>query len=608
MSDPQQPPPSYYATTRLPETDMPPTPPPPPARRGRGWLYAAIGAVLVIAIGAGFFFVLGRTLFQGQREIPKLVGDDTQIYLSLTPNLSAVQGVQRLKSAYPQLFIEQDSSNLDEALDELMGVKFKDDVQPWLGAEMAIAVNGLKGIPAGRSDGPLSESSAEEATKDAKVAIILAASDSAKAQAFLDKQRTNREGKSQKFDKSEHNGVTIYQQQDSDQSPIAAFAMVQGYVVFASDAQTINAMLDRGSSSTSALADSARFKGVLDSLPKGAIAYMYLDGVSMGGMVDSMMQASLDELPDAQRGQLEDQLSNLKPWQGLGLSISVDPEGLQFDTAVSFDVSKFNADMKAQLEDAKTPADAGRLKSISNKTVALATFRIPASFKDQIMKAIKAQEDGEQTLEQMEQQTGINLEHDVLDWLTGDLSLVVLPGEKLGDITIPATGYLALKPKDKGAAEAGVKKIGDVLKQFGEGQGIAFEEQTIGDVSWQVVKEPQSDQTMGGYGFVGDELVIAFGNTSLEAAGGKDTPITEDASFKLINGKLANPNSGVFFVNVTSVVDIVDQMGIGSDDSPEQEEFRKNIRPIKAVGLAAAPGLDDQGLAHARLFIHIGEQ
>src|SRR5262245_52792843 len=83
MSDPQQStPPSYYATTRLPETDMPP---PPPAKRGRGWLYATIGAVLVLAIAAGFAVVLSRTLFQAQRSIPKLVGDDTQLYMSLTP-------------------------------------------------------------------------------------------------------------------------------------------------------------------------------------------------------------------------------------------------------------------------------------------------------------------------------------------------------------------------------------------------------------------------------------------------------------------------------------------------------------------------------------------
>src|SRR4029079_11433124 len=124
-----------------------------------------------------------------------------------------------------------------------------------------------------------------------------------------------------------------------------------------------------------------------------------------------------------------------------------------------------------------------------------------------------------------------------------DVSLVVLPGEKLGDITLPATGYLAIKPKDKGAAEAGVKKIGDVLKQMGEGQGITFEEQTIGDVSWQVISEPQSQQVFGGYGFPKDELVIAFGKGTLESVGGKNAPITDDASFKLVADKLPKSNA-----------------------------------------------------------------
>jgi len=604
MSDPQQPaPPSYYATTRLPETDIPT--PPAPERRGRGWLYAAIGAVLVIAIGAGFFFVLGRTLFQGQRAIPKLVGDDTQIYVSLTPNLSAVQGVQRLKSAYPQLFVDQDTSNIDKQLDELMGVKFKDDIQPWLGAEMSIAVSGIKEVKPGA--GPLSEASAEEFANDAKVAIILAASDSGKAQAFLDKQRTNRGGKGQQFDKSEYKGVTIYEQQNAEHSPIAAFGMVQGYVVFATDKATINGMIDRSADSKATLDDSPRFKGVLNSLPKSAVAYLYVDGVSMGNVFTSLMQDSLDNLPEGQRQQFEDQLTNIKAWQGAGLSVSVDPEGLQFDTAVSMDTAKLNADMKAQLEEAKTPADAERLKNITDKAAALLTFRIPSTFKDQVMKMIKAQEGGEDSLKQMEDQIGLDLEKDLLDWLVGDVSLVVLPGEKLGDVTIPATGYLALKPKDKGAAQNGVDKIGVVLKQMGQSQGISFEEEQIGDVAWQVVKEPQSQQTLGGYGFTKDELVIAFGKGSLEAAGGKPTPITDDASFKLVSGKLATPNSGMFYVNVGSAVEMADQFGVGAEDTPEEQEFRKNIKPIKAIGFAGEPGLDQNGTAKARLFIYISE-
>ena len=606
MSDPQQSaPPSYYATTRLPETDLPP-PPAPPARRGRGWLFAGIGALLVIAIGAGFFFVLGRTLFQAQRSIPKLVGDDTQLYMSLTPNLSAIQGVQRLQAAYPQLFLEQDSSSLDQQLQEAMGVTFKDDIKPWLGREIAFAVSGLKEF---RSDsGPLSESSADQFAEQANIAIIMASTANDKAQAFLDKQRAGRGEKGQEFDQTEYKGVTIYEQKDSDRNPLSAFALVQSYVVFASDTATINAIVDRSAGGQATLEDNARFKGVLNNLPKEAVAYTYVDGPALDMLFTSGMQDMLDELPDGQREQIEQQLSNLKALHGMGLSLSVDPEGLQFDTAATFDTAKLDAEMKAQLEEAKTPADAERLKNISNRATALFTFRIPATFKDQVLKAIKAQEDGEQTLQEMEQQIGLSLEHDLLDWLVGDVSLVVLPGEQLGDVTLPATGYLAIKPKDKGAAEAGVKKIGDVLKQMGEGQGIAFEEQTIGDVAWQVVAEPESQQVFGGYGFAKDELVIAFGKGSLESAGGKDAPITDDASFKLVADKLAKSNSGVFYLNVTSAVELADQLGVGSEDSPDEAEFRKNIKPIKAVGLAAEPGLDQNGVARARLFIYIGEK
>ncbi len=581
MSDPQQPPSSYYETTRLEETDVPPSPA-PPARRGRGWLYAGIGAILVIAIGAGFFFVLGKTLFQGQRAIPRLVGDDTQLYVSFTPNLSAIPGVQRLQAAYPQLFVDKDTTNLDKQLNELLGVNFKDDVQPWIGTEMAVAVSGLKNFAPTR--------------------------DQDKAQAFLDKQRAGRGGKGQQFDKSDYKGVTIYEQQNADHSPLAAFAMVHGNVIFASDKATINAMIDRDADGKGTLDDSLRFKGVLNNLPKAAVGYLYIDGVSMSDAFTSAIEESLSGMPPGQQQQVKDQLKNLKALQGLGLSISVDPEGLQFDSAVNFDTNKLDADMKAQLEDARTPADAERLKNIGQNAVALMTFRIPSTFKDQIMKAIKAQENGEQSLQEMEDQTGINLEHDVLDWLVGDASLVILPGEKLGDVTIPATGYLALKPKDKGAAEAGMKKIGDVLQKFGQNQGMAFEDEKIGDISWQVIKEPQSQQVIGGYGFTKDELVLAFGAGSLEAAGGKATPITEEPSFKLVNGKLVNPNAGVLYVNVGNVVDIVDKLGVGNEDSPEQQTFRTNIKPIKAVGLAGEPGIDKDGVARARLFVYISDK
>jgi hypothetical protein len=123
-----------------------------------------------------------------------------------------------------------------------------------------------------------------------------------------------------------------------------------------------------------------------------------------------------------------------------------------------------------------------------------------------------------------------------------------------------------------------------------------------------VVKEPQNQQVLGGYGFAKDELVIAFGMNALEAAGGAPASIADEASFKLVNSKLANPNSGVLYVNVTNAVELADQLGVGAEDTPEEQEFRTNVKPIKAVGFAAEPGIDQNGTARARLFIYINDK
>jgi hypothetical protein len=197
----------------------------------------------------------------------------------------------------------------------------------------------------------------------------------------------------------------------------------------------------------------------------------------------------------------------------------------------------------------------------------------------------------------------------VLDWLAGDASLVVLPGEKLGDTTIPVTGYFVLRPQDKNAAEAGLKKIAATIEKNLGGQDIRFEQESIAGVDWQVIKEPQSQQSVVGYGFTKDEVVLAFGKTALTAAGGgHDSPIVNEDTFKTVNGKLLSPNGGMFYVNVTDAVDIADRLGVGEEDSADQQAFRKNIKPIKAVGLAATPGIDKDGLSHGRLFVLIADK
>jgi len=387
------------------------------------------------------------------------------------------------------------------------------------------------------------------------------------------------------------------------------FALVRGYVVFASDTASITAMIDRDSSGKDTLEQNARFKTVLANLPKTAVGYVYLDGPPVADLIDSMMKQTISAMPGSQAGQLEAQLKNLKAMQGMGLALSVVDEGVQLDSAASFDLTKLDKQMADQIEAARIPVDAAQLQNISDNAVALVTFKIPSTFKDQMMEALKAQPNAEEALKEFEQQTELSLEHDVLDWLAGDASLVVLPGEKLGDTTIPVTGYFVLRPQDKNAAEAGLKKIAATIEKTLGSEEVRFEQESIAGVDWQVIKEPQSQQSVVGYGFTKDEVVIAFGKTALTAAGGgHDSPIVNEDTFKAVNGKLLSPNGGLLYVNVANAVDIADKLGVGNEDSSEQQAFRKNIKPIKAVGLAAGPGIDKDGLSHGRLFVLIADK
>jgi hypothetical protein len=200
-----------------------------------------------------------------------------------------------------------------------------------------------------------------------------------------------------------------------------------------------------------------------------------------------------------------------------------------------------------------------------------------------------------------EQQLGFDLERDLLDWLVGDVSLVLLPGTELAGTLAPVTGYIALTPQDKAAAAAGMEKVGPALEMA---LGMPLESETVASTDWSFMADPYSGEPMAGYGFVADDFVIAVGADAMAAvSSGKDAPITNDATFQAAQSKLADPNGGLFYVNMTNARTAMDLGGMGSVD-PETDEI---LTPIKAVSAAGEPGVDEQGIARARLFVYISE-
>jgi hypothetical protein len=593
MSDPMQ----------TQQFSVPPTqsfePTPGPERQpNRKLLYILLGggvavvALLGITIAAVVFFLSGRS-----NAIPQFLSADTQLYAALNPNLSDVPNLQRLQESFPELLDQQSDESPVQSIEELMGIDFEADVTPWIGTEIAFAATDFD---LSQLNTNASSEEMAELAQSGDLLIVLASRDDVKAQAFLDKQRAARQEDGASFAEVKAGNVTIYEQEDSDGNPITAFTYYNKHVFFANSAEALQAVVERDTGSDQTLQANPRYQAVLKGLPEGRLGHVFIDGLAFGAFAEMGFEQAAEQLTPEQAARLEEQAANIEALRGLGLSFVAVGEGLQFDSAISFDLAKLTEQAKAQLEEARTPVDAKRVDTISNEAISLFTFKIPASFKEQILQTINDLPDGQEQREQFESQFNLDLEKDFLDWFVGDASLVILPGDKIGDVELPATGYFAIRPADRAAAEAGMKKIFGVLEEAGAGN-ITIEENELGGASWQAVVEPNTNDLIGGYGFVGDDLVLAFGTRAMElAGGGSSAPVSGEATYKQATGSLANPNGGYFYIDVQKVIGAIDAANLGETIDAD---VRSRLEPIKAISAAGEPGVNADGLAKARLMV-----
>jgi hypothetical protein len=324
---------------------------------------------------------------------------------------------------------------------------------------------------------------------------------------------------------------------------------------------------------------------------------VFIDGAPLASALSANREQMIGQLQGATADRLREQLKSADALQGIGLSISVLADGVAFDALIQADRAKLTETTLDQLKESTDPVSADRVARISTDALAALSFRLPASLGQQIREAITSTPGAEEQVASMEQQFGLDLDRDLLSWLQGEATIVLMPGEDVAGSPSPVTGYFALKPNDRGAAEDGMKRIITAIDKASDGQ-LGVHEEQLGGVAWQVIGPEQ--QVAGGYGFVGDDLVIGIGKGTLAAVASPKAPLSGSPAYQAGLKALPTPNGGLIFVNLPAVVSLAKSEGGLSDPT-----VADRLKPFKAITAAGAPGIDEKGVARSRLYFVI---
>ncbi len=246
----------------------------PTTPRERGLGYALAGGLVITAVAIVIGGLLFAWLLLATRgpSAPELLPADVQLYAATTPNIGGVVEVEQLRRALRDGLGVPEPETLVAPVETLLGVSLREHVTPWLGSEIAVAVRGADPAQLRMAD------PGAALLEHAEVLFLFASKNDPQALAFLEKHRAAREARGETIATLERNGATIHYAKGGEPGPIAAFALVQHYVVFANRPEAIErlAMADGGMGAT--LAQTPAFVRFQEDRSASRAGAIYTDG------------------------------------------------------------------------------------------------------------------------------------------------------------------------------------------------------------------------------------------------------------------------------------------------------------------------------------------
>jgi hypothetical protein len=601
-----------------------------PKPRPHKVLIGVLVAVLVLGvIGVAAAAIANRTA-QSQGDATAVVmPPNTMLYFSLNtqanqlPNFNAV--AEAWKDSKEAKMV---ASGLELAFSQT-GLSWADDIQPWLGERVAVGIVDLGGMDQTQGS--------DAKYRAPSFAIAVQTKDRTKSDAVLGtllKQMSKSTGGSIETETYRDIPITYLKSANAAMPETGAVATINDVIVLTMNSDqmkaAINAALDGQN-----LATSANYKTVMSALPDQNAGAFYMDYNRYMDVVMQMtqsMQSSFDnitsnldpkqaEVLKQQRARQEAQMAQLrdmmKAMGGMGATMSYEPTGIRFDTAMQYDPAQMSAEQRQLYESALTPTSGKIFASLPASAIMAVDFNLKGGFLNKVMNpdVLAAQfaslgvskEEITAKLDEFQKLLGVNLQTDVIDLMNGDAGFALMTRDQQKSdamsYSLPFEVAVLLDSSDAGKLTSSFDKVMQGLSALSPTGGVKT--QSLSGLPYSAIMI--DDKPVLTYGVVDGRFVIGTdSNTLLGIDNADQASLANDATFKQATGLLPGNRLNTAYLNFQPLWDLIGAQVQGTTDTGTGAGAVLNyLNHFKWVSSGAeAPA---NGLSHGSLHIGVGQ-
>ncbi len=524
--------------------------------RSRKVLIIAAVLVLVVgtAVGVGVYFIIQmQSLSHPPEDTAKFLPSETSFYFSM--NLRPGAGQLMKARDIVDLFKENPKfgEKLDgvyEDIEEETGINVEEDLFPWLGPEIAVAVPTFEGI--------------DEAPE---FVAFIGATDTAAAESFLRKLIAfGEETTAIEYEEGVTRGHLTFVFDPSDDFN-THIALTDDYIVIATGAEMLESTLDRMDSGQDrpSLFDNPGFQEAREAAESPRFGLMYVDAA---GIIDRLEEGFDEEVVDS----LEDFSDQLPDF--IVASSSFIDEGILVSTSFDYPIQ----DQLFVPAVANSVGSAGRAPA---DTVALLSFVGVQEAWERVRDEVGdlPDIDLDEVFDEIETEIGVDVDQDIFGWMTGELAFAMLLPEGVSFSTDEIHANVYVESDDRAKALSSLEKIQAAL----EDGGVEFQVVDMEGTDAVVVDlgdEEGLPNLTPGYVVLEDYVVIGTTLVSLqqaiEAERGDIPSLRETSAFSRPLAAAGNSTDLMIYGDIRRIVkEVLDQL-----DETDLEQYGDTADPF----------------------------